>query len=66
MDDDGAHVIRGLLVAANEQRCRAMVEAQLNRQVCGSPVTLTPLSTLGALADPLAPNPEAPDGCRPR
>lgn len=59
VDDDGAHVIRGLLVAANEQSVLDTVDAVEAAGLRVASVTLTPLSTLGALADPLAPNPEA-------
>ena len=59
VDDDGAHVIRGLLVAANEQSVLDTVDAVESAGLRVVSVTLTPLSTLGALADPLSPNPEA-------
>ena len=52
-------MIRGLLVAANEQSVLDTVDAVESAGLRVVSVTLTPLSTLGALADPLSPNPEA-------
>ena len=48
VDDDGAHVIRGLLVAANEQSVLDTVDAVESAGLRVVSVTLTPLSTLGA------------------
>jgi type IV pilus assembly protein PilM len=59
VDDDGAHLIRGLLVAANEQAVLEAVEAVESAGLRVGSVTLTPLSTLSALGDSMAVAPEA-------
>ncbi|HQR79133.1 MAG TPA: pilus assembly protein PilM [Actinomycetota bacterium] len=59
LEDDGARMLRGLLVAAGEDSLLEMVDAVEAAGVRVVSVTLTPLSTLGAVADPLAPEPEA-------
>jgi type IV pilus assembly protein PilM len=59
LDEDGTRVIRGLLVAAGEEGVQAMVDAVEAAGLRVVSVTLTPLSTLGAVADAHSPEPEA-------
>lgn len=59
LEDDGARMLRGLLVAAGEGSLLEMVDAVESAGVRVLSVTLTPLSTLGAVADPHAGEPEA-------
>ncbi len=59
LDDDGARLRRGLLVAASEQGVQDVVDAVEASGLRVGSVTLTPLSTLAALADANAPAPEA-------
>lgn len=59
VDDDGSHMVRGLLVAAEEDGILRLVDAVEGAGLQVVSVTLTPLASLGAVADPLAPGPEA-------
>ncbi len=59
IEEDGARMIRGLLVAAGEEGIQETVDAVESGGLRVASVTLTPLATLGAVADPLAAAPEA-------
>ncbi|MCU0298429.1 MAG: pilus assembly protein PilM, partial [Candidatus Nanopelagicales bacterium] len=59
VDEDGSHMVRGLLVAAEEEGILRLVDAVEGAGLQVVSVTLTPLASLGAVADPLAPGPEA-------
>jgi type IV pilus assembly protein PilM len=59
LDDDGSRLLRGLLVAAGEDGVLAMVEAIEATGLRVVSVTLTPLATLGAVADVHASGAEA-------
>ena len=59
VEDDGARLLRGLLVAAGEDGVLQMVEAVEDAGMRVRSVTLTPLSTLAAVADAHAAGPEA-------
>ena len=59
VEEDGARMIRGLLVAAGEEGIQETVDAVESGGLRVASVTLTPLATLGAVADPLAASPEA-------
>lgn len=58
-DVDGQRVIRGLLVAAPDSSVLTLIDAVEAGGAEVNDVTLTPLSTLAAVADGLAPGPEA-------
>ena len=59
LDDDGSRMLRGLLVAAGEDGVLTMVDAIEAAALRVVSVTLTPLATLGAVADSHAPGAEA-------
>lgn len=59
VDEDGSHMVRGLLVAAEEEGILRLVDAVESAGLQVVSVTLTPLASLGAVADPLAAGPEA-------
>jgi type IV pilus assembly protein PilM len=59
LDDDGSRMLRGLLVAAGEDGVLEMVDAIEATGLRVVSVTLTPLATLGAVADAHAPGAEA-------
>ncbi len=59
LDDDGSRMLRGLLVAAGEDGVLTMVDAIEATGLRVVSVTLTPLATLGAVADAHAPGAEA-------
>ncbi len=59
LDDDGSRMLRGLLVAAGEDGVLTMVDAIEAAGLSVVSVTLTPLATLGAVADAHAPGAEA-------
>ncbi len=59
VDEDGSHMVRGLLVAAEEDGILRLVDAVEGAGLQVVSVTLTPLASLGAVADPLAAGPEA-------
>jgi len=58
-DVDGQRAIRGLLVAAPDSSILTLIDAVEAGGVEVNDVTLTPLATLAAVADGLAPGPEA-------
>lgn len=59
LDDDGSRMLRGLLVAAGEDGVLTMVDAIEAAGLRVASVTLTPLATLGGVADAHAPGAEA-------